>query len=276
MRASRRQLWLVAPAAVIVIAVFVYPVVTLLLQSFTGTEGNWPSIERFVLLLTDPFIQEILVRTIIVGLVATLICLIIGLPLATAYVRSQGFWKTVILISIIAPLLINHVVRTYGWAVILGRAGAIETLLRGIGIENPPTLIYTDFAVMVGLVSVFTPFMVLTLAPAVSRVDPQLYSAATSLGAGAIRQFRTVTLPLIRPGIVAGCVLVFSLTQGAFIAPLMLGGSGVQMTATLVYTDAMVLFNWPRATATSVVLLVLVLFVVSFQSRLARTRWAEK
>ena len=118
--------------------------------------------------------------------------------------------------------------------------------------------------------------MVLTLAPALSRIDDRLYSTASSLGAGPVRQFRTLTLPLIRPGIVVGCVLVFSLSQGAFIAPLMLGGSGVQLTATLVYTDAMVLYNWPQATAVAVILLIVVLFVVSFQSRLARTKWAEK
>lgn len=276
MRASGRQWWLILPGAAILIAVFVFPVVALMLQSLTGEAGNWPSIERFVSLLTDPFIQGIFVRTIVLGLVCTLVCLVIGLPLASAYVHSTGMWKTALLIAVIAPLLINHVVRTYGWSVILAKSGVIDVLLRGLGIQNPPTLIYTDFAVLVGLVSVFTPFMVLTLAPALSRVDSRLYSAATSLGAGALRQFFTVTLPLIRPGIAVGCVLVFSLTQGAFIAPLMLGGSGVQLTASLVYTDAMVLYNWPRATATAIILLVVVLFVVSFQSRFARTRWAEK
>jgi len=276
MRVNRRQLWLVVPAAIVMIAVFVFPVGTIMLQSLTGEAGNWPSIDRFVTLLSDPFIQGVFLRTIMLGLICTAICLIIGLPLASAYVRATGFWKTAILFSVIAPLLINHVVRTYGWSVILAKSGVIDQILRAIGISEPPTLIYTDFAVVVGMVNVFTPFMVLTLAPALSRIDYRLYSAASSLGAGQLRQFRTLTLPLIRPGIVVGCVLVFSLSQGAFIAPLMLGGSGVQLTATLVYTDAMVLYNWPQATAVAVILLIVVLLVVSFQSTLARTKWSEK
>lgn len=275
-RRLRSSAWLLLPATAILLAVFVYPVARLLAQSFTGTDGGWPSLERYVALVSDPFIRGIFFRTLAVGLLATVVCLLIGLPLAWAYVRTRGVWRTLILVSVIAPLLINHVVRTYGWTVILGQSGVVEQLLRWLGVDDPPRLIYTEFAVMVGLVSVFTPFMVLALIPAFARIDRQLYAAATSLGAGPLRQLRTITLPLLRPGIAAGCVLVFALTQGAFVAPLMLGGSGVQMTTTLVYTDAMVLYNWPRATATAVILLVVVLLIISLQTQLARTRWADR
>src|SRR5690606_4347492 len=169
-----------------------------LMQSFTGTDGGWPTLERYVALVSDPFIRGIFLRTLAVGLLATVVCLLIGLPLAWAYVRTRGVWRTLILVSVIAPLLINHVVRTYGWTVILGQAGVVEQFLRWLGVDDPPRLIYTEFAVMVGLVSVFTPFMVLALIPAFARIDRQLYAAATSLGAGPLRQLRTITLPLVR------------------------------------------------------------------------------
>jgi putative spermidine/putrescine transport system permease protein len=276
MERIRPTSWLLVPATVIMLAVFVYPVVRLLMQSFTGEDGTWPTLDGFLGLVSDPFIRGVFLRTLGIGLVATLICLLLGLPLASAYVRSRGLWKSLILVSVIAPLLINHVVRTYGWTVILGNSGVVDQLMRWGGVADPPRLIYTDFAVLVGLVSVFTPFMVLTLVPAFARIDPRVHAAATSLGASALRRTMTITLPLIRPGIASGCILVFALTQGAFVAPLMLGGSGVQMTATLVYTDAMVLYNWPRATATATILLVLVLAIASLQSRFARTRWAER
>lgn len=276
MHRLRSSAWLLLPAAAVLLGVFVYPVVSLLLQSLTGTAQNWPSLDRFVAVVSDPFIRGIFYRTLLIGLVATVVCLVIGLPLASAYVRSRGPMRTVILVSVLAPLLINHVVRTYGWTVILGRNGVIDHLLQWVGVAHPPRLIYTDFAVLVGLVSVFTPFMVLTLVPSFTRIDDRVYAAATSLGAGPMRQLFTITLPQIRPGVAAGCALVFALTQGAFVAPLMLGGSGVQMTATLVYNDALVLYNWPQATATAVVLLVLVLLIVSLQTRFARTPWAEQ
>jgi putative spermidine/putrescine transport system permease protein len=275
-RHHRSAAWLLLPATAILLAAFAYPVFRLLLQSFTGPGGEWPSLDSYVTLLSDPFIRAIFLRTLAVGMLATVVCLLFGLPLAWGYVRSRGVWRSLILVSVIAPLLINHVVRTYGWTVILGRAGVVEQFLRWAGVDRPPQLIYTEFAVMVGLVSVFTPFMVLALVPAFARIDNQLYAAATSLGASPLRQLMTITLPLVRPGIAVGCVLVFALTQGAFVAPLMLGGSGVQMTTTLVYTDAMVLYNWPRATATAVILLIVVLLIISLQARLARTRWAEQ
>lgn len=276
MHRLRSSAWLLLPATAILLAVFVYPVVRLLLKSFTGKSQQWPSLDWFDQLISDSFIRDIFYRTLLLGFVTTVVCLLIGLPLASAYVRSGRAWRSLILVSVIAPLLINHVVRTYGWTVILGQNGVADQLLRWLGMANPPRLIYTDFAVVVGMVSVFTPFMVLTLVPAFARIDDRVYAAATSLGAGPLRQLLTITLPLIRPGVASGSVLVFALSQGAFIAPLMLGGSGVQMTATLVYNDALVLYNWPRATATAVILLVLVLLVVSVQARLARTRWAER
>lgn len=274
---KRNASWmLILPAGLVMLAVFVYPVGDLLLSSFSREGGGLPSLDRFIALAEDPFIRGVLLRTIVIGLLATLICLLIGLPLAHAYVRSSGWIRSLIMISVMAPLLINHVVRTYGWAVILGNGGVLDKLLHFLGFEDAPLLMYTTSAVLIGLVSVFTPFMVLTLIPAFARIDANLYSAATSLGASGLRQWFTIVLPLVRPGVVAGSVLVFALTQGAFVAPLMLGGSSAQMTATLVYTDAMVLGDWPRATATAVVLLVLVLLVISSQSRLGKVKWQAK
>lgn len=264
---------LVLAPVVLLGAVFAYPVVRMIVLSFEPA-GQF-STSAYSSLFSGSLFIDAFVRTLLMGAVVTAVCVILALPLAWTYVRSRGAVRSLILFAVAAPLLINMVVRTYGWTIILGTGGFVQDVLQDLGIKNPPKLIYNDFGVILGMVHVFLPFMVLPIAAAMMSIDSRLYEAGSILGARTARMHRTITLPLCRTGIMTGCVIVFALSQGAFVTPLILGGSAVQMTATLVYTDAEVLFNLPGAVAIASLLLAVVALIAMIQLRLTRTRWRE-
>ena len=263
------------PAIILLLLVFVLPVGAMVIGSFRSSSGAWPSLATYEQLLTSRFFVGVFVKTLGLGVVVTVLCLAIGFPLAWVYVQSGPRLRAAVLFAVGAPLLINMVVRVYGWTIILGPGGFIDRVLQYFGVNNPPQLMYNLTGVIIGMVHVFLPFMVLSLAPSLVRIDPYLYESARTLGANWWRMHRTVTLPLSLPGIRAGTVLVFALTQGAFITPLVLGGASIQVTATTVYTKALVLFDLPGATAVATTLLAVVLILVAMQERLARTAWLE-
>lgn len=272
---SRRTLSIALPAIVLLLVVFVLPVGEMVLASFRSDSGTWPSLATYQHVLASRFFLGVFVKTLGLGAVVTALCMVIGFPLAWVYVRSGPRLRAAVLFAVGAPLLINMVVRVYGWTIILGPGGFIYRVLQYLGVANPPQLMYNLTGVIIGMVHVFLPFMVLSLAPSLVRIDPYLYESARTLGAGWLRLHRTVTLPLSLPGLRAGTVLVFALTQGAFITPLVLGGASIQVTATTVYTKALVLFDIPGATAVATLLLAVILILVAVQERLARTAWLE-
>lgn len=270
---GRRALLL--PAALVLVVVFLLPVGRLVVESFRAKTGAWPVLGHYHAVLGNSFFWDVLGRTLLLGAIVTSICVILGFPLAWAYVRSHGWQRTVLLFVIAAPLLINMVVRVYGWTILLGPGGFSDWVFHELGISHPPKLMYNLTGVVIGMVHVFLPFMVLSLVPPLARIDRSLYEAAATLGAGRLRLHRTVTVPLVRTGVATGSVLVFALTQGAFVTPLVLGGTSVQVVATLVYTDTLVLFDRGLATALAVILLLIVLAVVGVQLRLGRAKWTR-
>jgi putative spermidine/putrescine transport system permease protein len=249
-------------------AIFVVPVGRMIVLSFRGSSGGWPSLNTYRALATHGFFTSVFLQTLALGIVVTALCLVIGYPLAWKYVYSTSRLRAVILFIVAAPLLINTVVRVYGWTVILRPGGFIDRLLAAVGVHSPPQLMYNYTGVVIGMVHILLPFMVLSLAPAITRLDPKLYEAARVLGSGVLRRHRTITLPLTTRGINAGVVLVFALTQGLFLTPLLLGGASVRVTASEVYTKALVLFDLPGAAAVATTLLVVVLLLVTLQGRL--------
>jgi putative spermidine/putrescine transport system permease protein len=161
-------------------------------------------------------------------------------------------------------------VRTYGWQLILGngKTGILNWLLLTTGIiKTPVTLLYSETAVVIGSLHVFFPMMVLPLASALGRIDPNIADAALTLGATSWRIFRRITLPLSLPGLAVGCSLVFSLTAGSFVTPAILGGSGAQMLGMLVDQQILVVYDWPFGATVATVLVVIVLAVNIVASR---------
>lgn len=209
--------------------------------------------------LLKPLYGRVFLDTVWICFITAVCTLVIGYPVAYALVRAKGaFLKSAMLIVVVTPLFLGEVVRTYSWIVVLGNNGFVNTVLLKLGmIERPLQLMFTSFGVVLALVHVTLPVMVIMLAAALSHIDPDYERAAESLGAGPIRAFLTVTLPLSTPGIVAGVTTAFAWTFSAFATPQLIGGGQVNMVSNLVYQLGFASFNFPFAASLSVVGLVL-------------------
>lgn len=204
--------------------------------------------------LLKPLYARVFLDTVGICFVTALATLIVGYPLAYALVRTPStILKSTILILVVTPLFLGEVVRTYSWIVVLGNNGFINAMLLKLGlIAAPIQLMFTSFGVIVALVHVTLPIMVVMLAAALSHINPDYEKAAESLGAGPIRAFLTVTLPLSTPGIVAGVTTAFAWTFSAFATPQLIGGGQVNMISNLVYQLGFASFNFPFAASLSV------------------------
>lgn len=272
-RDPRMTPWLlVAPAVVFYLVLFIVPFGNLILSSFydysrlTGIVKVLTA-KNYVRFWTDAFYLDILLRTFRVSLIATLATLLVGFPVAIYMTRASARMRALVTLLILSPLLISVVVRSFGWLIILGPDGLLQSLLRPFGIKDT-TLMYTEAAVVIGLVNVFLPYMVLSIVASLQAIDPAVPRAARSLGATRAQVFRRVTLPLSMPGVVAGSLIVFCLGSSAFVTPALLGGAEIKVLATLIYQQMMILQNWPFAAAISLALLVIVLAIVALQVKL--------
>lgn len=226
---------------------------------------------NYIQLLTGDGYLELFAKTFLTAAAVTVSCALLGFPVAAAIARAPEKWRGLLYFLVAAPLLVNTVVRTYGWLLILGRKGLLNEALLGAGlIDTPLALTGNYLGMIIGGTQVFLPFMILSLTTSLMAIDRRLLEAGDILGASPVRAFLTITLPLAVPGLIAGSVLVFSLMLGAFVTPLILGGTAIKYLSVAVYTDAMVLFNLPRATALSMLLMLVVLGVYFLQKRLTR------
>jgi putative spermidine/putrescine transport system permease protein len=220
--------------------------------------------------------SRVLLTTLRISLCTTGAAIPLAYPVALVMSRSTPLVRRVITMIVIAPLIVSVVVRTYGWELILGNGptGILNWLLLTTGIvKTPVKLLYTETAVVIGSLHVFFPLMVLPLASALGKIDPRLEDASRTLGAGAWRTFRRITLPLSLPGLAVGCALVFSLTAGSFVTPAILGGTGAQMLGMLVDQQILVVYDWPFGATVATVLVAIVLLVNILTNR-ALTRRA--
>lgn len=263
------ELKLAAPLAGFFVLFFIAPLLILFyvsMQSDTGT-----SLAQYARFLLDPFSLGVLGRTLWLGVEVTMLCLLLGFPLAWAYVRGPRWLQPVLILVVLLPLLTSVVVRTFAWIVILGRQGIVNSALVSLGlIDTPLRLLYTEGGVIVALAQVQMPLMVLPLITALSRIDPNMDDASAALGAGAWRGFWRITLPLSLPGIIAGCMLTYAAAITAFITQSLVGGGQMLFMPMYIYQQATALQNWPFAAAISIVFLAAVLAVVSVFNALGR------
>jgi putative spermidine/putrescine transport system permease protein len=214
--------------------------------------------------LLKPLYARVFVDTVWICFLTAVFTLVVGYPLAYALVHVRNrFAKAFILITVITPLFLGEVVRTYSWIIVLGNNGFINSMLLKLGlIAQPIQFMFTKFGVVIALVHVTMPVMVIILAAALSHIDSNYLRAAQSLGAGPIRAFATVTLPLSMPGIVAGVTTAFAWTFSAFATPQLIGGGRVNMISNLVYQLGFASFNFPFAASLCVAGLALVIAVL--------------
>lgn len=273
-------LLLVAPALVYLAAAFVIPGLRILSFSFMverpGIDESpvW-TLEHYRKLFSEPLYRSIMVRTFRIAFLVTIFDLLISYPIALAIVRIRSSWiRAFLVFAVISPLLTSIIVRTYGWMVILSDRGPINRLLLDLGIiDRPVRMLYNEFGVIVALVQVFVPFMVMSLVSSIQTIDRSVEQAAASLRANRWQTFARVTLPLSAPGIVTGSMLVFILTLGSFVTPVLLGSARTMMAAVLIRDQILGLYKWSFAAAVTTVLLVSTLLVLAIYSRVVR-RWS--
>lgn len=273
-RRSISHRWL-APAALLMPSLlflalfFALPALGLISYSFLtqagdGTTGLPLTLEHYRHFFATPLYLQVLLTTLKISLVTTAVAVILAYPVALVMVRSTPVIRQAITVIVIAPLVVSIVIRTYGWQLILGNGptGILNWLLLNSGIiSSPIALLYSEAAVVIGSLHVFFPMMVLPLASALGKIDPKIEDAARTLGATSWRTFRRVTLPLSLPGLTVGCTLVFSLTAGSFVTPVILGGTAGQMLGVLVEQQILIVYNWPFGAACATVLVAIVLAV---------------
>lgn len=220
------------------------------------------TLSNYGAIFTNPVVARAFVNTARISAAVTAACLAVGYPAAYGISRSRR--KDVLIFLLVAPLMIDSLVRAYGWFVMLGQHGAVNTVLTGLHIwRGPRRLIYTEFAVVLELVHELIPFMVLPITNVLERTDPALHEAAMNLRAGPFQTFLHVTLPLSMPGVVAGTLLTFALSMSAFVAPLVLGGGNVLTMTILIQQQMFTTLNWPLGSAQSSMLVLLVLVILA-------------
>jgi spermidine/putrescine transport system permease protein len=198
---------------------------------------------------------------------ATVIAMLIGYPAAYSISKAPARWQTALLFLAILPFWTNYLIRTYAWMVLLNPAGLINGLLLGSGLTaSPLPLLYNEFAVVLGLVYNYTPFVILAVYSSLQRVDPSYAEASRDLGAGAWTTFWRITLPLTSAGVTAGAVFVFVLSVGNFITPDLLGGGKLQMVGNLIYDQFLTARDWPFGATLSAVLIGLMMMLLFAQA----------
>ena len=273
-RAPVRVHWLlVAVPAAMLLVFFVLPNALLLSASFLKTEAQQlttePTLDNYRFLLTRALYLQVFLRTFVVGVSVGLIDVALGYPLAYFLVRTRSRWKGVLIALSLAPLLASVVVRTYGWYIILNRFGVANDALLGLGLlEERIAFMPSTGAIIIGLAHALLPYTVLTIMTSLNGINPNLESAAMSLGATRTRTFFNVVLPLSLPGIAGGFILVFSIAISAYATPAILGGPATQVAATAIYGFILQILDWSLGAALAVILIASSLALLYAASRL--------
>jgi putative spermidine/putrescine transport system permease protein len=278
---SRSGWWLLVPALLLLLVAFVVPVGMMVPMSFRPyvplvgiTDGF--TVRYYTKLLTDSYYLEIIGRTLALGFTVTLSTLVIGYPVALFLARTPSRWRSWLTILVVFPLMLNLVVRTFGWIALLAQNGLVNQALRALGVVDAPVKLLFNFAgLLIAMTHIFLPFMVLVLIGAIQNIPRDVEDAARVLGASWAGTFCRVTLPLSAPGILSGSILVFVLTISALVTPRLLGGPTYQVMATLIYDEFLQRLNWPAGSAQALLLTLMVLALVYLSGRLARRTGAR-
>jgi len=251
---SSRAIALLALPAVLFLAVlFFYPLGTLIGYSFSG---SGPPTANYQRILTTPVYLQVLQRTFTMSVATTALCALIGYPLARQIIAATPRGRAILVAVILVPFWTNLLVRSYGWMIILNPKGAVNQALMSLGlIDAPLALVYNTTGVLIGMVQIMLPYMIFPIVAVMSRIDGQLVNAARSLGARPISSFLWVYLPMTLPGLMAGALLVFTISLGFFVIPAILGGPRDLMLAQLIEFNVNNTLDWGFAGALSTVLL---------------------
>ncbi len=269
--AERRQgFGFITPLLVLMVLAFNLPIIYMLMRGFTARGGGF-TLEHYERLMDTPVYLRVLGNTLRVSIVATLVNVAIGYPLAY-WMRGLSPRAQFIAVSlVIVPFWISILVRTYAWIVVLGNNGMVNRLLMWTGLTDAPvSFLYNELGVMIGMANVLLPFLVLPLFAAMLRIDDRLMQAAASMGAPPHTIFLKVFLPLTLPALAAGALLVFILCLGFYVTPAILGGGKVPMISNLLDILINQIPRWEQASAVSTLLLIVTLAIFAAYRALDR------
>jgi len=264
---------LLSPSLAAVFFLLVIPVCFVIVYSFwlrAPSGADIPAFQfgNYAKFFEDFFYPSILITTIRVALETVFFCLILGYIPAYFFYKTESRFKPFLMIIVMLPFWISFIIRTLSWINILGDSGLINHVLMKIGfIQTPIAMLYNEGAVIMGLLQYLLPFMILNIYVSLDGIDKSLAEAAKSLGCTEWQAFREVTLPLSLPGVSAGCLLVFVLTCGTYLPPMILGGPGNEMIANLIFKRVIGTLDWPFGSAISTILLVLLMIIVYTYNR---------
>lgn len=272
-RSERRRGFLLAlPSFAYMVLFFAIPLIIVLVYSFatrtsTGStslsDWNFDAYRK----LGEPIVRNVVVRSVILALVTTVICLIVAYPFAWFCAHQRPTVRNVLLVAVMIPFWTNFLVRNYAWRILLSKGGPISSFTESIGLGETDIL-FTKLAVVIGLVYAYLPFMILPLYASIDRLDRRLVEAGRDLYGSGPQTFRRVVLPLTMPGIIAGSILVFVPSMGAYVTPELLGGGKETLLGSYIVTQFLTARNWPVGASLSFVLMAVMLIstVVYFRS----------
>ena len=251
-----------------------------LAEGWQGVKGFFAGLdfENYIFLTEDDLYWKAYLSSVKIAGVSTLLTLAVGLPIAYAMARAPEGWRPTLMMLVILPFWTSFLIRVYAWMGILSNEGYLNQLLLGMGvISEPLVIINTNVAVYIGIVYTYLPFMILPIYASLERMDPSLLEAAEDLGCSRLTAFWIVTLPLARPGVIAGCFLVFIPAVGEFVIPSLLGGSDTLMIGKVLWEEFFSNRDWPVASAVAIILLlILIIPIVLFQRQEQASREAEQ
>jgi putative spermidine/putrescine transport system permease protein len=274
---------LTMPACIVIAAGIMLPLAYMLILSVQTPDPGEVAVTTdftaasYLKFFTSPFYWNVLIKTIWVSAATTVVCAFLGLTLAASIWLTSPRWRGLCVLAVISPLLVSIVTRAFGWMVVLGDYGLINSLLIHLRIISTPLhMMFTNFAIIVGLVHVFLPLMTLPILTSLDRIDRNIPEAASSLGAGALTIGVKILLPMVSPGLVSGITMVFSLSMSSYILPALMGGADSGMMTTLIYQQFVVTFNWQFGAALVAVLLATSLGIVAlliFETTRRTRKW---
>lgn len=262
-----------SPSVFLLLSFCVIPLFIMLYYSFLsdGTDAHF-TIQNYLDFFQKGFYLKLTLKTIGISLIVTLICIIIGFPMAYIMAKIITSGKNLLLIAIIIPFWTSQLVRAYSWQNLLRDGGILEMLLKKLNLigAEPLGILFTQTAVIIALVHIFFPYMVITIYMSLEKLDNSIIEASKSLGARPWTTFWRVVLPLSKPGIISGSILVFVPCLGAFVEPRILGGTEGSVIGTVIEDQFFAIYGWNFGAAIAFLLLVLVLLSITVLSKFAK------
>jgi putative spermidine/putrescine transport system permease protein len=269
---------LILPATLLVLVMMVAPLLLLGRDSLNHFDPSLMMVaaltpENYLRFFADPYYLRVMRTTLIVAISATLLCVLFGVPIAYRLARCRSRWKSLMIVFLVLPLFLSSTVRTLGWMILLTKGGMLDILVHRLRLGISPDLMYSPFAVMMGLLSFVLPYIVLILQSSFEKISPALDEAAQGLGATPARAFWRIIMPLLSPGLVNAAILCLILNMNVFATPLLLGGPRFAMMAPQIYTEFATNNDWPLAAALSFLLMAATLVLAVLANRLVPRRY---